>query len=114
MRGGLGTVTDLLLRRAQASRAGAQGDDAYDVIGTWTTTAAAAPTWGGKPSSFLEGSLKVPRPMGANPSAGTCHTHRDQRHAMTVTTLTKKLSGLPAPDGRGTKVGRRGCLGPDA
>jgi hypothetical protein len=33
-RGGLGTVTDLLLRQAQASRAGAQGDDDYDVIGT--------------------------------------------------------------------------------
>jgi hypothetical protein len=30
----LGTVTDLLLRQAQASRAGAQGDDDYDVIGT--------------------------------------------------------------------------------
>jgi hypothetical protein len=27
-------VTDLLLRQAQASRAGAQGDDDYDVIGT--------------------------------------------------------------------------------
>jgi hypothetical protein len=27
----LGTVTDLLLRQAQASRAGAQGDDDYDV-----------------------------------------------------------------------------------
>jgi hypothetical protein len=27
-------VTDLLLRRAQASRAGAQGDDDYDVFGT--------------------------------------------------------------------------------
>jgi hypothetical protein len=26
-------VTDLLLRQAQASRAGAQGDDDYDVIG---------------------------------------------------------------------------------
>ena len=31
-RRGLGTVTDLLLRRAQAGRAGAQGDDDYDVI----------------------------------------------------------------------------------
>jgi hypothetical protein len=31
-RGGLGTVTDLLLRQAQASRAGAQGDDDYDVL----------------------------------------------------------------------------------
>jgi hypothetical protein len=30
---GLGTVTDLLLRKAQAGRAGAQGDDDYDVIG---------------------------------------------------------------------------------
>jgi hypothetical protein len=30
--GGLGTVTDLLLRQAQASRAGAQGDDDYDVL----------------------------------------------------------------------------------
>jgi hypothetical protein len=29
-RGGLGTVTDLLLRRAQAGRAGAQGHDDYD------------------------------------------------------------------------------------
>jgi hypothetical protein len=27
-------VTDLLLRQAQTSRAGAQGDDDYDVIGT--------------------------------------------------------------------------------
>jgi hypothetical protein len=27
-------VTDLLLRQVQASRAGAQGDDDYDVIGT--------------------------------------------------------------------------------
>jgi hypothetical protein len=27
-------VTDLLLRQAQASRAGAQGDDDYDVIGS--------------------------------------------------------------------------------
>ena len=27
-------MTDLLLRQAQASRAGAQGDDDYDVIGT--------------------------------------------------------------------------------
>jgi hypothetical protein len=27
-------VTDLLLRQAQASRAGAHGDDDYDVIGT--------------------------------------------------------------------------------
>jgi len=27
-------VTDLLLRQEQASRAGAQGDDDYDVIGT--------------------------------------------------------------------------------
>ena len=27
------TVTDLLLRQAQTSRAGAQGDDDYDVIG---------------------------------------------------------------------------------
>jgi hypothetical protein len=27
-------VTDLLLRQAQAGRAGAQGDDDYDVIGT--------------------------------------------------------------------------------
>ena len=32
--GGLETVTGLLLRRAQTSRAGAQGDDDYDVIGT--------------------------------------------------------------------------------
>ena len=32
-RRGLGTVTDLLLRKAQAGRAGAQGDDDYDVIG---------------------------------------------------------------------------------
>src|SRR5262245_26889025 len=31
-RRGLGTVTDLLLRRAQAGRASAQGDDDYDVI----------------------------------------------------------------------------------
>ena len=31
---GLGTVTDLLLRKAQAGRAGAQGDNDYDVIGT--------------------------------------------------------------------------------
>src|SRR5262245_35062357 len=31
--GGLGTVTDLLLRQAQAGRAGAQGDYDYDVIG---------------------------------------------------------------------------------
>jgi hypothetical protein len=31
-RGGLGTMTDLLLRRAQAGRASAQGDDDYDVI----------------------------------------------------------------------------------
>jgi hypothetical protein len=31
--GGLGTVTDLLLRKAQAVRAGAQGDEDYDVIG---------------------------------------------------------------------------------
>jgi hypothetical protein len=29
-----GTVTDLLLRQAEASRAGAQGDDDYDVVGT--------------------------------------------------------------------------------
>ena len=27
-------MTDLLLRQAQTSRAGAQGDDDYDVIGT--------------------------------------------------------------------------------
>jgi hypothetical protein len=27
-------VTDLLLRQAEASRAGAQGDDDYDVVGT--------------------------------------------------------------------------------
>jgi hypothetical protein len=33
-RGGLATVTGLLLRKAQAVRAGAQGDDDYDVIGT--------------------------------------------------------------------------------
>jgi hypothetical protein len=33
-RGRLGTVTDLLLRQAQASRAAAQGDDDYDAIGT--------------------------------------------------------------------------------
>jgi hypothetical protein len=30
----LATVTGLLLRKAQAVRAGAQGDDDYDVIGT--------------------------------------------------------------------------------
>jgi len=30
----LGTVTDLLLRKAQSGRAGAQGDENYDVIGT--------------------------------------------------------------------------------
>jgi hypothetical protein len=29
----LGTVTDLLLRKAQAVRAGARGDEDYDVIG---------------------------------------------------------------------------------
>jgi hypothetical protein len=33
-RRGLGTVTDLLLRQAHTSRAGAQGDNDYDVIGT--------------------------------------------------------------------------------
>jgi hypothetical protein len=38
----------------------------------------------------------------------------DQRRAMTVTTPTKKLSGLPALDGQERKAGRRGCLGPDA
>jgi hypothetical protein len=32
-RRGLGTVTDLLLRQAQAGRAGAQGANDYDVIG---------------------------------------------------------------------------------
>jgi hypothetical protein len=31
---GLGTMTDILLRKAQAGRAGAQGDNDYDVIGT--------------------------------------------------------------------------------
>jgi hypothetical protein len=30
--GGLGTVTDLLLRKAQAVRAGAQSNEDYDVI----------------------------------------------------------------------------------
>jgi hypothetical protein len=36
---GLGTVTDLLLRKAQAGRAGAQGDDDYDCRrGEKTTT----------------------------------------------------------------------------
>jgi hypothetical protein len=32
-RRGLGAMTDLLLRQAQAGRAGAQGDNDYDVIG---------------------------------------------------------------------------------
>jgi hypothetical protein len=30
----LGAMTDLLLRQAQAGRAGAQGDEDYDVVGT--------------------------------------------------------------------------------
>jgi hypothetical protein len=30
--GGLGTVTDLLLQKAQAVRAGARGDEDYDVV----------------------------------------------------------------------------------
>ena len=50
----MGTVTDLLLRKAQAGRAGAEGDNDYDVIGTdgtvvgrifETTTSPAGTPW---------------------------------------------------------------------
>jgi hypothetical protein len=52
--GGLRTMTDILLRKAPAGRAGAQGDNDYDVIGTdgmvigrifETTTSPAGTPW---------------------------------------------------------------------
>jgi len=53
-------VTDLLLRQAQAGRAGAQGDYDYDVIGT---------------DGILIGAfLRPPHPLQGHPGCGRWHT----------------------------------------
>jgi hypothetical protein len=83
-------MTDLLLRQAHASRAGAQGDDDYDVIGATDLSSGRSPL-PGNGSSWPEKNTPIRRPTHGSAVSETKRSYKKPANSGPFSTTTGNL-----------------------